>query len=77
MNAIKSIISPEDSERYQGKLVALDDWSQEGSHPACVVAAGENIGELENQLRLIGKGFQDVIVFYVSPEKTSYYAHRE
>ena len=77
MNAIQSIISQEDRNRYQGKFVALDDWSQEGHHPARVIAAGDDVGELEDHLRLVGKEFRDVIVFFVSPAKTDCYAREK
>ncbi|OGM95252.1 hypothetical protein A2524_04380 [Candidatus Wolfebacteria bacterium RIFOXYD12_FULL_48_21] len=67
MNTVR-ILSEEDRQLYQGKFVALDDWSHEGS-PARVVAAGKTIKDLEGKLSKIGKSFWDVIVFYVSPEK--------
>jgi len=70
------ILSQEDRWQYQGKLVALDNWLSEG-HLACVVAAGENIETLEMNLFKIGKTFQDVIVFYVPPEKVCCYAREK
>lgn len=78
MNTIvQSIISQEDRKRYEGQFVALDDWSQEGHHSARVIAAGETIGDLEDSLRLIGKEFRDVIVFFVSAAKTDCYTQKK
>jgi len=68
MNTVR-ILSEEDQQLYQGKFVALDDWSHEGS-PARVVAEGETIYDLEVNLSEIGKSFRDVIVYYVPPNKT-------